>query len=331
MIIQQVNRLLALADLQLGRKSEIERLNQSSLEFLPVPPLPRGSEEYLNPTNPILQSLRTRYDSHPASDHSQWSRDFIRRRVDLSRFRQDSAYVWQAPDSVTDQSYLLTAYYVQLSDKLGVLSHLSEDGMFGAMTFLFNGKLVSRDLLDSVLEITFVVESTRLNRLRVLDIGAGYGRLAHRMVESSLAQVERVLCVDAIPESTFICGHYLSFRNAYPRAESVPLDEIESKLLKAEINLAINVHSFSECTLKSISWWIRLLQASKIRFLLIIPNTGDKLLSKERSGARVDFLPLLQKAGYELVSKRPKFGDATGLNRYGVFPTVYHLFELQHR
>jgi 2-polyprenyl-3-methyl-5-hydroxy-6-metoxy-1,4-benzoquinol methylase len=61
---------------------------------------------------------------------------------------------------------------------------LEEDDDFGAEVFDFHGKVVSRDLLDSIIEINFLDRHLGFSSRRavnVLDIGAGYGRLAHRM------------------------------------------------------------------------------------------------------------------------------------------------------
>ena len=87
----------------------------------------------------------------------------------------------------------------ELGDKL------VEDDYFGNITFDIDGKLVSRDLLDSLVEIYFLDRHLGLASaapgLTVLDIGAGYGRLAHRIL-SALPSATRYLCSDAIAEST---------------------------------------------------------------------------------------------------------------------------------
>src|SRR3546814_16107320 len=60
----------------------------------------------------------------------------------------------------------------------------SEDGLFGCWTQRFPGHpRCSRDLLDSVNELSFLDRHLSIrgrDGLRILDLGAGYGRLAHR-------------------------------------------------------------------------------------------------------------------------------------------------------
>ena len=56
--------------------------------------------------------------------------------------------------------------------------------------------------------------------LRLLDIGAGYGRLAHRLAESVPAT--EIMCTDAVPASTFLSEFYLRFRGVDNRATAVP-------------------------------------------------------------------------------------------------------------
>lgn len=317
------NAVLSPFDLRLVRKKEFDSLTKSSLPEELHPALTAEQESYLQGSNPFLQSLRQRYGSHPASVHSQWSRDFIDKKVDFRTFRSDNAYVWQGRQ-FSDQTYLLTAYYAKTIDRLGIFDRLTEDGIFAPFTFRFNGKLISRDLIDSVLEINFLHECFGDRKMALLDIGAGYGRMAHRMSEVC-PWIDPIYCTDAIPESTFLCDFYLKFRNA--RARAVPLDEIEALVKRGGIDIATNVHSFSECTRASISWWVALLREGGVKHLMVVPNRSDKILSTELDGKRLDVAEVFANAGYRLRLKRPKYGDATAMDRYGIGPTWYLLFE----
>jgi hypothetical protein len=322
------NRVLSAFDLQLVKKTEFDDLTRSSLPEEPHPALTAEAENYLQDSNPLLQSLRQRYATHPASVHSQWSRDFISNRVGFKDFRSDNAYVWQGRQ-FSDQTYLLTVYYARTIDRLGLFDRFTEDGMFSPFAFQFNGKLVSRDLIDSVLEINFLHERLGDRKLAMLDIGAGYGRLASRISESR-PNIDPIYCTDAIPESTFLCNFYLKYRKA--RAQAVPLDEVEAVVKRGGIDLATNIHSFSECTRASISWWLSLLREGKVKYLFIVPNRSEKLLSTEPDGSRVDAADIIAQAGYRMVFKRPKYGDAsgrdaTGMDRFGIGPTWYLWFE----
>ena len=338
-----VNSILAVGGARIVAKSSIDDLMSRPSVYPAL--LPKGAESYLRSDNPRLEELKVRYASlaYAATDHSTWS-DKLVRSIVLQFFRGDNPYVWQYRDKNTEIKYFLTSYYIQKIDSLRLLRTLQEDDLFGAYTFDFNGELtVSRDLLDSIVEIYFLERSlgiASLSDISILDIGAGYGRLAHRMI-AALPNIGKYFCVDAVPESTFLSEYYLSFREVDQKATVVPLFEIENILENNAIDLAINVHSFSECTLASINWWLDILQKYKIRYLMLVPNAGShggtRLLSRESARAKetdnnsrnyfFDLLPHIRSRGYELIVREPKYLD-TGAQKYGVSPTHHYLFEL---
>ena len=187
--------------------------------------------------------------------------------------------------------------------------------MFGCWTFEYPGwPPVSRDLLDSINELYFLDRQLGLLQRAdgpstVLDIGAGYGRLAHRAVEAVPAL--HYLCTDAVPESTFLCEYYLRFRGCLDRAEVIPLDEIDARLPGRRIDLAVNVHSFSEMSQRTIAGWLALLERLQVPWLFIVPNDAGRLLSTEEDGERQPFDALLAAGGYELAVREPVFADPT--------------------
>lgn len=275
-------------------------------------PLPAGAESFLRADNPRLTELRNAYDGldSPSAVPTQWSDDFLAKNLSLAWFRGDNAYVWQLrlfTGSAKARNYL-AMLDIESRDRRGLLTRLEEDGLFGAFTFEFGerGK-VSRDLLDSVNEISYLDEHIGLCDLdapTVLDIGAGYGRLAHRMVEGvpSLAAYD---CTDGVPVSTFLCEYYTGFRQLGDKVRVVPLSEIEK--LADRYTVAVNVHSFSEQSHASIRWWLDRIAERDVEWLLIVPNTQDQLLSTEVDGTREDFLPDVLAAGYELADSRPVY------------------------
>lgn len=292
------------------------------------------------PDDPRLGELVGRYraSGHPVLAHSLWDDDFVAREVDLANFRGDMAYVWQSRDLNAEVHYLVTLLHLMSVDRLGLLDRLGEDGAFGARTYRLGASTVSRDLLDSVAEISFLEDTLHLSErgsISVLDIGAGYGRLAHRLAEAYGDQVH-VTCVDAVATSTFLCEYYLSYRGVQDRTTVVALDEMDARLGERPIDLAVNVHSFSECTAATIAAWLDVLVAHDVRHLLIVPNAwihgGTRLESLEDMGGpdrpqrHEDFEPLLAERGYRLVTRRPKYPDPL-VQRHGISPTHYWLFE----
>lgn len=287
--------------------------------------VPEGARNRLRADHPDLEDLRRRYAGHPAAPTALWTRDFVERHVQLEYFRADNAYVWGTRNRVIEAQYLIVAYYLEQFDSSGLFQRLDEDDLFGAETFDFNGRPVSRDLLDSVCELLFLERHlgiSGVDGLTILDIGAGYGRLAYR-ADTALAGLGSYLCTDAVPESTFVSGYYLDFRGTR-RTEVVPLDEIERRLESASVDVAVNIASFSECTLASITWWIDLVAKHEIPHLMIVPNDGAQLLSYESDGTKRPFLAVLEDRGYRVSAQEPKYQHPS-VQRCGIHAATHLL------
>jgi hypothetical protein len=284
--------------------------------------LPPGAAEYLRPTNPRLLELRARYAAFRPFRRPQWPVVSFEHELELAYFRGDNAYSWQVRGGITEMQYVLTAYYVQTADRLGLFDRLTEDHLFGSYSFDFNGRrVVSRDLLDSILQINFIERMTGLSQIpsaTVLDIGAGYGRLAHRM-SKGLPNLKRIWCADAVPESTFLCEYYLKFRGADERVQVLELDRVEAALSGQEIDVVTNVQSFTESAVESIAWWMDLLDRCPVKYLLIVPNTPDQLLSMETDRSRLDFQPLIERHGYRLIARESIYENAPSVQKFGVY------------
>lgn len=256
----------------------------------------------VEPSPEKVGTLRRRYAGHPASIRSLWSQSYVAEEIDFKAFRGDSAYVWQR--FYGDDAYRRSYAWLQESEPL-LLERCKEDGAFGARTVFIEERLVSRDLLDSVAELGFLVsELGDLSGLTALDIGAGYGRLAHRASEA--VPELKYACVDAIPESTLICEEYLGYRGV-PGVSVVPLDEVANFVAACLPDLAISVHSFPECPLSVIDWWLRVLAECDVRFLFLVPNSLTELISFEVTGVREDFGPLLRRYGFRREAARLKY------------------------
>ncbi len=293
--------------------------------------LPEGAETYLQPNNARLKELQARYAEFDGEVMVPllWKEGYVR-PDDLRYFRGDNPYVWQLRgQNLNIMAYALTTYYVKSIDRLGILQLLEEDHYFGNWTFLIDGREISRDLLDSITEIYFLdrhLSVSSLSGLTILDIGAGYGRLAHRMVEA-FPNIQTYFCADAVAISTFISEYYLRFRKLENRAKVVPLDDIESTLENHAVDVAVNVHSFSECSIPAIEWWLSLLEKYRITYLMIVPNALDHGGELLLTNARQDIRKIVEKHGYKLIVKEPKFRDPV-IQKYAINPTCYYLFEL---
>jgi hypothetical protein len=287
------------------------------------------SASYLRRDNPRLLELRALFAGlDPALKAPLvWSEEYAS-QTDLTNFRGHSAWVWQQGNpSLHARAYLLAAYYVLAHDRLGLMQKLTEDGAFGAIAYDIAGRQISRDLLDSIIEIDFL--DRHLNIVSspppsVLDIGAGYGRLAHRML-TAIPSLKNYLCADAIPESSFVCEYYLRFRGLEGKFTMVPATEIDTALQRTHADLALNIHSFSECSLRAVEWWMGRLAAHAVKHFMIVPNACGHDGRSLRNNAGQDMLPIIEQSGYRLVVNEPKYSDPE-VQKIALNPTWFWLF-----
>lgn len=278
--------------------------------------LPPGAEAYLRADNPRLLELRGSYarTRWPVSEHSRWRDEAVRGWLNLKYFRGDNIIIWHYRHGPENNRLFYFTYLRYLLDQGGrdLLERLGEDGAFGCWRFDFPGHpACSRDLLDSANELMFLDKHLSVFSrpgLRILDIGAGYGRLAYR-ASQSIQGLDEYCCVDAIAESTFLCEYYTGFREVAPPVRVVPLPEVPS-LEEGGFDLAINVHSFSECRLAAIEWWMQHVARLQVPYLFVVPNEPDGFLTTEADGRRLDYLPAIEAAGYRLVEDTPVISDA---------------------
>jgi SAM-dependent methyltransferase len=287
----------------------------------------------LRTTNPELRALTRRYAalSGITGTPPVWRHGHVTSE-ELLYFRGDNAYVWQLQDNNTAEKYLRTYLYLKTIDTLGLFDVLTEDGDYGV--FLFPTRVagkdgheiwVSRDLLDSTCELLFLQRTLQISRrpgLKILDIGAGYGRLAYRAV-TAFDSIDTYFCIDAVPESTFISSYYLSRKGAV-RARVVAFDD-QQDLVAGTIDLAINIHSFSECTIGAVDYWVSRCAELKIEHLFIVPNWSRSGGEALRLADGTDFSPVLAHHGYRLCHAEPKYGNPE-IQEYGVSPAWDHLF-----
>jgi putative sugar O-methyltransferase len=292
----------------------VERIDEENRRYLTVShndevPLPPGAADELRSDNPRLLALQADYEGFdsPATSHTQWGSSFLRRNLSMAWFRGDNAYVWQFRllRTAANSRMYLSLLDVESRDRVGLLKHVREDGLFGAFQFSFGDRHpVSRDLLDSVNEINYLdarMGLSQIEDLRVLDIGAGYGRLAHRMSES-LPNLSAYDCIDGVAVSTFLCEYYTRFRGL-EKVRTIPLTQHET--LAGPYDLCVNIHSWAECSLATIQWWLDRVAELDIPWLLIVPNMPPQLLSTEADGAKLSFHQDVLDRGYELVDDRP--------------------------
>ena len=282
------------------------------------PPSAPATKRQLVPENVRLAELRAAYAKidESVTRHSLWSDGYSLSGMSMQFFRGQSAYVWmynELPRAMQMKYYVFARYAAARCAE--VLRCLEEDGAFGSVCYEFDAfGMVSRDRIDSALEIDFLDRHMGIKSkpdLRVLDIGAGYGRLAHRVSTVCAENLADYCCVDSIPESTFFCEFYVNYRGLSPavRVEALP-DVVQKRSELGKFDIAFNVHSFSECTFEAVEWWIRLVQELEIPYLFIVPNDPVSFLATQPSGEKIDYRHLIEDAGYRLKAQEPLFEDS---------------------
>lgn len=326
-VLKKIRRKLG--DLVRGKKIRVPKATGAQRKD----DLPFGAVEYFQADHPYLKELRERYEASglPMAVHSWWGSERTTKDLELAWFRGDNAYVWQTRHMGVSAHtrYYLYARDVLERDAMGLAKTLQEDGGFGCWLFEYETiPNFSRDLLDSINEINFLEQHLEVSSgavREILDIGAGYGRLAHRSYEA-WPSLEKYHCTDGVAESTFICDYYIKHRKITDKVNVLALDEVP-KFEGGDVDLVINIHSFSEMRYEAIEGWFERIRHWNVQNLLIVPNDADEFLSIEMDHSRRDFLPLIESMGYTLKVKRPVIEDADIRKMVGVEDNFY-LFQL---
>lgn len=128
-------------------------------------------------------------------------------------------------------------------------------------------KSATRMWLDANVEIRFVQQHCPVECPRVLEIGAGYGRLAALYAHD---YASRYVTVDAVPISTQLCRFYCA-RYA-PEVEVWNLQEFAVNAQPGMFDLAVNIHSWNECSVEQIRQWLDVLVGLEVPWLFAVSH-----------------------------------------------------------
>ncbi len=124
---------------------------------------------------------------------------------------------------------------------------------------------LTRQWLDSNTELWFLNKHGMLKN-NILDIGAGYGRLA----VSASPYVKDYWCTDGVAVSQKACRMHV---DAYVHRGNVHIVSPEELLeWKPKCELAINIHSWNECSFASIAAWLEILVQLKVPYLFTVSH-----------------------------------------------------------
>lgn len=164
--------------------------------------------------------------------------------------------------------------YVAKNDTEGLLGRLSEPREGNPPEVVRDGRLISQDLANSVLEYKAILhaELDRREVRTILELGPGYGRTAY--VFLTLQPTCRYLLVD-IPPALYVAQRYLSTlfkdRKIFKFRSFASYDEVREEFLEAEIafmtpnqlamlpdksiDLFLNISSLHEMRLDQIRYY----------------------------------------------------------------------------
>lgn len=272
-----------------------------------------------------LQELIAEYTLHPldllSGDVWRINKKSLKKfkDIDLHQFRGDNAFIWQTR-GIDLANFALSALWAERQDTYGLSQKTEENGDFGAETIRVGGRLWSRDLIDSILEISFLLDHLPIEDLQtktIVDIGSGYGRLLHRLANT--LNSSSLFGVDGIAVSTAICRAYIRHLNLESQVKVLSLNECDE--WKKPIYLASNIHSFSEMSLAAVCWWLDWLVERDTKYLFIVPNQAGPSLNDG-----TNFSTELLTRGFELVVHRPKYEDSI-IGKLALYQSDYYLFK----
>ncbi len=221
------------------------------------------------------------------------------------QFAANTIYVEQ--ESPTAQEFEEVARTIRMPIDIG---GKTRDVPFGARVVdnLIFGP-ITRMWLDSNVEFDFLrrhLFSGPLSEMSVLDIGAGYGRLAVSMG----GLVRSFRCVDAVPISTEISAEYVS-KFGYSNTHVLSLSQFIASYQTIKIDLAINVHSWNECDLAQIGHWLQVLTEMDVQYLFTVSHGQLESVPAEKRKQRAyyswgngqpSYRPLLEH-DYEVIAE----------------------------
>jgi hypothetical protein len=187
---------------------------------------------------------------------------------------------------------------------------MARDVAHGATAFETTRGTVTRQWVDGNVEIDFLARHLGdLSSLDVLDIGAGYGRLAVMLGPL----VRSYTCVDPVPVSVAVCRDYTG-----RYAPQVRVLDVAAFLAEApRPSLALNIHSWNECTRAQVDRWLEALDTAAVPQLFTVVHGCDPDRYETWDG--LDFKSLLE-ARYTVVAE-----EMLGLGSAGVSYTSPHV------
>ncbi|MBQ0865956.1 putative sugar O-methyltransferase [Streptomyces sp. RK75] len=148
-----------------------------------------------------------------------------------------------------------------------------------------DGKSVCLDYLQASQELGFIEKAVELRGARVLEIGAGYGRVCHAMLSNyDLAEY----CIVDLKNTLGLSRRYLREvldDKQFAKVRFIPVDDdVAAALESSRFDLCVNVHSFTEMAPETVTEYLRIIDRVCTGFF--VKNPVGKYLDKSMDGYR---------------------------------------------
>jgi hypothetical protein len=235
-----------------------------------------------------LETIKADGAGHPLSEAvPDWQKHEQKIFNTLPNFAFHGAYQAQ---HFSEEDYARAFERVRAGRQLPEPTDLDRE--YGARVVKVAGVDVTRPYLDSAIELDFLARHLPSLEIGVLDIGAGYGRLARVLARAATAgEFPRIYTVDAIPVSAWLCEYYC----AGTRVETLTLKQFEERHRQLDIGLVINIHSWNECSYGQVARWLEYVVSTRARYLFTVTwNAHPGITYHTHTDDRRSFRPLLE-------------------------------------
>lgn len=144
------------------------------------------------------------------------------------------------------------------------------------ITITFDGDEVCMDYLQSVFELDFIANNVDLDDMRVLEIGAGYGRTCHTILSNQ--QVREYHIID-LPSSLKLSEGYLRAvldDEQFAKVRFTSIEDLEERYATTEFDLSLNINSFAEMDHETVDNYLAMID-ERSRYFYIRDPVGKYL------------------------------------------------------
>ncbi|HVO65650.1 MAG TPA: putative sugar O-methyltransferase [Syntrophales bacterium] len=170
-----------------------------------------------------------------------------------------------------------------------ILKRIRNRNLGKPFSITYRGEPVCLDYLQAVYELSFVAEHLSLDGMKILEIGAGYGRTCHAFLSNH--DISDYVIID-LPNCLKLSSSYLQKvleKNQFDKVRFVPIDDLDV-LQSDTFDLCINIDSFAEMEPGTVAYYLNIINMTCRTFYVKNPvgKYADPTLSTDRKENEVD-------------------------------------------